>query len=174
MSRRLNPIENAREIPSLSTPASFDVELKPLLGWREWVQLPEIDMNFIEAKIDTGARSSSMDADPIEEFRKGKQRWLRFSIFSVADLSMAGQIVEAKLVGFRDVRSSTGHLTHRPVIETSIQIGACQWRIELTLTNRRSMGFRMLLGRSAIENRFCVDVSRSYLGGARIELRRFG
>lgn len=172
MSRRLNSNHNSPEPVSAAT--SSDLELKPLLGWREWVQLPDIDKGFIEAKIDTGARSSSMDADPLEEFRRGKQRWLRFSVFSVADLSMAGQIVEARLVGYRDVRSSTGHLTHRPVIETSIQIGPSLWQIELTLTNRRLMGFRMLLGRSAIENRFCVDASRSYLGGTQTDLRRFG
>ncbi|MDZ4851140.1 MAG: RimK/LysX family protein [Pirellulaceae bacterium] len=172
MSRRLNRAPKTNELTSPTR--SSEVSLKPLLGWREWVQLPEMDMSFIEAKIDTGARSSSMDADPIGEFVRSKQRWLRFSVFVGADLSMAGQCVEAKLVGYRDVRSSTGHLTHRPVIESSIQIGAYRWPIELTLTNRRSMGFRLLLGRSSIGDRFLVDPTRSYLGGPINDQRRYG
>ncbi len=177
MARRVNPFQNANEMrkqSSLSASAHSDVGMKPLLGWREWVQLPELDVSFIESKIDTGARSSSLDADPIEEFRRQKQRWIRFSVFAEADLSMLGQIVEARLIGFRDVRSSTGHLTHRPVIHTSVQIGSDQWPIELTLTNRRPMGFRLLLGRSAIEQRFHVDVSRSFLAGVRPDCNRFG
>jgi hypothetical protein len=165
MAPRDNPIQNLDV--SRKPPDALESRDRPLLGWREWVQLPGLDVNFIESKIDTGARSSSLDADPIEEFQRQKQRWLRFSVFAEADLSMSGQIVEARLVGYRDVRSSTGHLTHRPVIQTLIQIGADQWPIELTLTNRRLMGFRLLLGRSAIEQRFHVDVSRSFLAGIR-------
>ncbi len=171
MSRRLNPFQNADACPQ---PSSLEVALKPLLGWREWVQLPDLDLNFIEAKIDTGARSSSLDADPIEQFRRQKQRWLRFSVFAEADLSMSGQIVEARLVGFRDVRSSSGHITHRPVIKTSIQIGSNLWPIELTLTSRRKMGFRLLLGRSAIAQRFHIDPSRSFLAGTRLDSGQFG
>jgi len=179
MARRLNSFQNADELQQQSASVALastqgEVGLKPLLGWREWVQLPELDISFLESKIDTGARSSSLDADPIEEFRRQKQRWIRFSVFAEADLSMAGQIVEARLVGFRDVRSSTGHLTHRPVIQTLVRIGSKQWPIELTLTNRRPMGFRMLLGRSAIEQRFHVDASRSFLAGTRTDCHRFG
>jgi hypothetical protein len=172
MTRRLQPFQNENELrkqlPSLPSASSQrEHGNKPLLGWREWVQLPELELSFLESKIDTGARSSSLDADPIDEFRRQKQRWIRFSVFAGADLSMSGQTVEARLVGFRDVRSSTGHLTHRPVIQTMIQIGADRWPIELTLTNRRQMGFRLLLGRSAIENRFHIDASKSFLAGTR-------
>ena len=172
MARRVNPLQNTDDWRKQSS-SSSDIGLRPLVGWREWVQLPSLDVSFIESKIDTGARSSSLDAEPIEEFRRQKQRWLRFSVFAEADLSKAGQIVEARLVGFRDVRSSTGHITHRPVIETLIQIGSNQWPIELTLTNRRLMGFRLLLGRSAIEERFHVDASRSFLAGVRPDCSQF-
>lgn len=166
MSRHSHP---NRPLRKSALQASSEVSRKPLLGWREWVQLPELNLGFIEAKIDTGARSSSLDADPIQEFSRNRQPWLRFSVFSMADLSMNGQIVEARLVGFRDVRSSTGHLTHRPVIETSIQIDTFQWPLELTLTNRRSMGFRLLLGRLAIEERFYIDAARSFLRGTQFD-----
>ncbi len=178
MARRLPSLPIDTELqkqaaPLPSTSSHHEVGVKPLLGWREWVQLPELDLCFLESKIDTGARSSSLDADPIKVFRRQKQRWIRFLVFAGADLSMSGQKVEARLVGFRDVRSSTGHLTHRPVIQTLVQIGYDRWPIELTLTSRRQMGFRLLLGRSAIENRFLVDASRSFLAGVRSDFHRF-
>jgi hypothetical protein len=178
MARRLHSFQNnsdlQKQTDSLSaSPPHHEIGVKPLLGWREWVQLPELDLCFLESKIDTGARSSSLDAEPIEEFRRQKQRWIRFLVFAGTDLSMSGQKVEARLVGFRDVRSSTGHLTHRPVIQTLVQLGSNQWPIELTLSNRRQMGFRLLLGRSAIESRFHIDASRSFLAGVRSDFHRF-
>jgi hypothetical protein len=134
-----------------------------VIGWREWVALPKLDTRFIEAKIDTGARHSSIDASITEEFRRGRIRWVRFALYSDVDLSFPGELVEAPLVGYRDVRSSNGQVSRRPVIETDIRIGLATWSIELSLTNRRAMGFRLLLGRSAVEDRFLVDVSKSYL-----------
>lgn len=145
------------------------IEEQPIrgcLGWREWVSLPELGVPFIEAKIDTGARSSSLDAQVIEEFRRRRESWVRFVLFSDIDLSLAGKVVEAKLLGCREVRSSNGQTTRRPVIESTVRIGLETWPIELTLTNRRSMGFRLLLGRTAIGDRFLVSVSKSYLAGS--------
>jgi hypothetical protein len=141
------------------------ISARGCVGWREWVTLPDLKLPFIEAKIDTGARSSSLDATVVEAFRRKRQSWVRFVVFSDIDLSSAGSIVEAKLIGYRDVRSSNGITQSRPVIETSIRLALDTWMIELTLTSRRSMGFRLLLGRSAIENRYLVDASKSYLAG---------
>jgi hypothetical protein len=140
--------------------------LRPFLGWREWVALPQLGLKFIEAKIDSGARCSSLDAMVIEEFRRRRQPWVRFTVYSDVDLSLAGSVVEAPLLGYRDIRSSNGLVSHRPVIATPMEIGWSSWQIELTLTNRRRMGFRLLLGRAAIEGRFHLDVSRSYLAGS--------
>jgi hypothetical protein len=141
------------------------ISARGCVGWREWVSLPELNLPFVEAKVDTGARSSSLDATIVEAFRRRRQAWIRFVVFSDIDLSSAGAIVEAKLHGYREVRSSNGGTESRPVIETSIRLGLDTWSIELTLTSRRKMGFRLLLGRSAIENRYLVDASKSYLAG---------
>ncbi len=134
-----------------------------VVGWREWVSLPSLGIEHLEAKIDTGARSSSLDARHIELFKRERSEWLRFQMYTDADLSRNGEWVEAPLVGYRDVRSSNGHLTRRPVIRSTIQIGAAIWSIELTLCNRKSMGYKILLGRSAIDGRFLVDSSQSFL-----------
>lgn len=142
---------------------SFKGIANPIVGWREWVSLPSLGIEHLEAKIDTGARSSSLDAHHIESFKRDRAEWLRFQLYTDADLSQNGASVEAPLVGYRDVRSSSGHVTHRPVIQATIQVGAYVWPIELTLCNRHSMGYRILLGRSAIDGRFLVDSSKSYI-----------
>ena len=150
------------EIASVSNPN------RSIIGWREWVALPMLGIQRLDAKIDTGARSSSLDVHSIEEFRKHKQLWVRFRIMDDIDLSMAGRVVEAKLVEYRNVRASSGHVMRRPVILTELSIGHHTWEVELTLSNRQSMGYRMLVGRLAIEARFLVDASQSHLSGSRL------
>ncbi len=166
MSRRVDSTQPLSQPPVRLGSGVGEQPIRGCVGWREWVSLPDFGLPFIEAKIDSGARSSSLDAQVIEEFRRRRESWVRFVLFSDIDLSLAGKVVEAKLLGSREVRSSNGQVTRRPVIETSLRIGLETWPIELTLTSRRSMGFRLLLGRTAIGDRFMVSVSKSYLAGS--------
>ncbi len=135
----------------------------PLVGWREWIALPDLGALRVKAKIDTGARSSSLHAFNIEEFKRGSVRWLRFQIHPLQHSARDALTAEAPLLEYRLIRSSSGHLADRPVIVTPIRIGAYQWPIELTLSTRDEMGFRMLLGRHAVKNRFLVHSGASFL-----------
>jgi hypothetical protein len=134
-----------------------------VIGWKEWVRLPELNLQFIEAKVDTGAKTSSLDVQGISILRRRNGDWLRFRVFEDQDLSHAGRDAEAKLLEFREVRTSDGVVYRRPVIETSLVLGTEFWKSEITLSDRHSMRYRMLLGRAAIANRFLVDSSRSHL-----------
>lgn len=135
----------------------------PILGWREWVALPELGIAAIKAKVDTGARTSSVHACDVVRFvRDGSER-VRFRILA----GKGSPEVESELVDLRPVRSSGGHVTERPVIRTAIEVASRRWTIELTLASREEMGFRMLLGREAVRGVFLVDPGRSYLAGRR-------
>lgn len=137
----------------------------PLIGWREWVALPELGIKEIKAKIDTGARSSALHAFDLEEFtRKGKP-WVRFVVHPVQRSPHPEIECSAPLVDRRLVRSSGGRTTLRPVIHTPVALGGSVWPIEITLVNRDVMGFRMLLGRQAVRGRFLVNPGRSFLNG---------
>jgi hypothetical protein len=138
----------------------------PYIGWREWLALPDLDVPLIKAKVDTGARSSSLHAFDISEFRRGKNTWLRFTIAPQQRSLASGIVTEAPLVEYRSVRSSSGHQSYRPVIRTTIILGDLKWTTEITLSSRDEMGFRMLLGRQAIANRFLVDSGKSFLTGS--------
>jgi hypothetical protein len=146
-------------------PIKTDRWKRPLVGWREYVALPDYGVEKIKAKVDTGARSSSLHAFDIEPFQHGSVDWIAFSIHPVQH-SRRGEIrTEAPLLEYRHVRSSNGHSAERPVVRTSIVLGEFRWVIDLTLTSRDEMGFRMLLGRQAIRKRFLVDTGRSFLSG---------
>lgn len=119
----------------------------------------------IKAKIDTGARSSCLHAFDVEQFTRDGKSFVRFQICPLQRRKKPRVFAEAEIVEFRRVRSSSGHEEERPVIVTSIELAGQSWDIEITLTNRDSMGFRMLLGRRAISNRFVVDPTASYLHG---------
>ena len=138
---------------------------KQVIGWREWVALPELGIAYIKPKIDTGARSSSLHASGVEEFRKGDEVWVRFRVHPIQRNREFGVEAEAQVLEYRNVRSSSGQKSRRPVILTEIRILGQSWPIELTLANRDEMGFRMLLGREAIRGRFLVDAGRSFYGG---------
>ncbi|HEY9865507.1 MAG TPA: RimK/LysX family protein, partial [Candidatus Obscuribacterales bacterium] len=133
------------------------------IGWREWVALPGLGIGEIKAKIDTGARSSSLHAFDIHilEF-KDKQR-VRFKVHPIQRDTLNTVSAEVDLIEYRTVRNSGGLMESRPVILTDIELMGKQWLIELTLTNRDAMGFRMLLGRQAIKGRFLIDCHQSFL-----------
>ncbi|MBV6502973.1 MAG: hypothetical protein AKCLJLPJ_01031 [Fimbriimonadales bacterium] len=137
------------------------------IGWREWVTLPSLGGCRVKAKIDTGARSSSLHAFFVREFSKDGCPWVRFTIHPKQRDSHQAVVVEAPLLEHRWVKDSGGRAQLRPVIETSVRLGPEEWTIEVTLARRDVMGFRMLLGRQALRNRFTVDPARSYLLGKR-------
>lgn len=134
-----------------------------LIGWREWVMLPELGIHSIKAKVDTGARSSCIHAVNIEQFEAAGLQKVRFQIAPVQHDDSQLVQAEAKLLCQRTVTDSGGHQEQRPVVLTTVSLGGSIWPIELTLTNRDVMGFRMLLGRQAIRDRFLVDPGHSFL-----------
>lgn len=131
------------------------------IGWREWVAFPEFGVPAIEAKIDTGARTSALHAHRLRVVRKGKLELARFEIHPKAGSPRPAFKVEAEVIDWRQIRSSNGQIQNRPVILTEVMLGTERWEIEVTLTSRDAMGFRLLLGRTAIAGRFVVDVARS-------------
>lgn len=137
----------------------------PVIGWREWVGLPEFGIKSIKAKVDTGARSSSLHAFDLEYFDRDGTTWVRFQVHPVQRNSSRTVEVEARVLEYRSVRSSSGKATTRPVIVTDVSLLGITWQVELTLASRDEMGFRMLLGRQAFRQRFLVDAGKSYCGG---------
>lgn len=136
-----------------------------MIGWREWVVLPDLKSVCIKAKIDTGARTSALHAENIEFFKKGKKTFARFSIFPIQKNREKVYRVVSEVIDFRKIRSSVGVVTERPVIITELKVGNESWSIELTLINRDIMGFRMLVGRQAIRKKLLVDPGKSFLIG---------
>ncbi len=137
----------------------------PVIGWREWVALPQLGIAFIKPKIDTGARSSSLHASGVEEFYRGETLCVRFRVHPIQRKKEFGVRAEAEVLEYRSVKSSSGEKSRRPVILTEIEILGQRWPIELTLADRDEMGFRMLLGREAVRGRFLVDAGKSFYGG---------
>ncbi len=135
----------------------------PVIGWREWVSLPELGIDKIKAKIDTGARSSAIHAFDIEPFFHEGRHLVRFKVHPYQRDILHSVVTVSPLLDERQVRNSGGHAELRLVILTPIEIGGHQWPIELTLTNRDVMGFRMLLGRQGLRHRFLVEPGRSFL-----------
>ncbi|MEL6939945.1 MAG: RimK/LysX family protein [Cyanobacteria bacterium J06598_1] len=135
----------------------------PLIGWREKLALPELSVTSVKAKIDTGARSSALHAFDVEVFDRDNEAFVRFKVHPSQRSKKKTVAVEAKLLEMRAVKNSGGQAETRPVIQTTVCTETQQWPIELTLTNRDMMGFRMLLGRQAVRRRFLVDSGKSYL-----------
>ncbi|MCW5201774.1 ATP-dependent zinc protease [Desulfobulbus sp. US4] len=140
------------------------VEL-PIIGWREWVKLPSLGVDKIKVKVDSGARSSSIQAVNLKTFDRDGEQWVRFKIHPI-QRSIKGTLdAEARVLEFRSIKSSNGIAKIRPVILADIELLGQVWEVELTLASRDNMGFRMLLGREAFRDRFMVDGGRSYYGG---------
>jgi hypothetical protein len=135
------------------------------VGWREWVSLPAWEVPHVKAKIDTGARTSSLHAFGLEWFDRAGSPWVRFQIHPWQRSTSDAVVTEAGVVATRDVRSSSGEVEHRPVVRTTLVLATREVTAEITLTRRDEMGFRMLVGREALRNRFVVDPGVSYLGG---------
>jgi hypothetical protein len=137
---------------------------KVLLGWREWVQLPALHLTPIRAKIDTGARSCALHAFYVERFRRAGGDWVRFGMHPLVKRQDLVVHCEARLVDRRIVTDSGGHREQRCVIETTLLLGDHRVDAEVTLTDRETMQFRMLVGRNALRG-FVVDPHRSFALG---------
>lgn len=136
-----------------------------MIGWREWLALPDLSVPRIKVKVDTGARTSALHAFDVERFERDGVPWVRFAVHPMQRNTVSVQLGEAPLVEERWVRSSSGKQTRRPVILTTMVLGEYRWQAELTLVRRDMMGFRMLLGRQAVRRRFWVDPGASYRMG---------
>lgn len=136
-----------------------------VVGWREWCELPVLHLPKIKVKIDSGARTSALHAFNIEPFTQQNKRMVRFNVHPIQGNDDYAVQCEAELIGKRLIRSSNGEKELRCVIKTPCHIGNRAWNIELTLTNRSSMRFRMLLGRAALRHHAVVDPAGSFLQG---------
>jgi hypothetical protein len=135
----------------------------PAIGWREWVSLPDLGIDRIKVKVDTGARTSALHAYRVTTFTKDNATYVRFFVHPAQRKKKPEIECTALVVDRRAVTDSGGKTTERFVIRTTLDVGVHSWPIELTLTNRDEMGFRMLLGRQAVRRRFVVDPGSSYL-----------
>jgi ribosomal protein S6--L-glutamate ligase len=138
---------------------------KIILGSEEWCSFPELGLHAIKARVDSGAKTSALHAINIAPFKKDDVNWVKFDINPIQNNLKTVIHCEAKLIDKRIVKSSSGFREQRYVIQTTIKIGSDSWLIEMTLTNRDSMGFRMLLGREAMSGRILVDPEQKYLLG---------
>ena len=136
-----------------------------IVASEEWCKLEELGIPAVKARVDSGAKPSSLKATKIKIFSKGLEEWVRFEVNPIQDNRSISILCQAKLVGLRTVKSSQGIAEERPVIKTLVTIGNQDFDIEVTLANRDTMEYRMLLGREALNERFLVDPSKSFLMG---------
>lgn len=139
-----------------------------ILGWREWVELPELGIARVKAKLDTGALTSALHASDIEHFDRDGAPWVRFIVHPEQRSERVVAACICPLLDLRKVRSSSGQAKRRPTIRTTLRLAGRSWPIDLTLTSRDAMGFRMLLGRRALRDRALVDSARALTAGTPI------
>lgn len=151
---------------AMSTPAAEAAEFESfIVGWREWAALPHLNIRRLRVKVDTGATSAALHALHIEPFEHGGKHWLRFALQVSRNLPEKLHWCEAPLVDQRVVTDSGGRAEERYTIASSICIGNQNWPLAITLTNRATMRFRMLLGRNALPPNALVQPHHSYLQG---------
>lgn len=155
---------------SLSKRSSKSV--KPVVGWREWAVLPDLGISKIKAKIDTGAKTSSLHAFDVSIFKRQGRSWVRFKVHPLQRNTRRVVECEARLLEWRQVTDSGGKRTLRPVIETRFMLGAREVLAEVTLIARDEMGFRMLIGRQALRRTWLVDPSKSFIASDDVEVAR--
>ena len=131
------------------------------VGWRELVDLPELGLHRVPAKIDSGARTSSLHGIVVDEFKRDGEKFVRFEVFFPGSKVM--QVCEAVHVDVRGITSSHGETQLRYVIKTPLQLGNHTFRAEISLADRSDMKFPMLIGRSALRRKFLVDSGNSWL-----------
>ena len=136
-----------------------------IVGWREWVSLPDLGVPWVKAKLDTGARSSAIHAFDIEAFERDGEDWVRYSLHPWQRTAEEAVACESRVIAQRSIRSSSGHSEVRHVVAMDISLAGRVVTSEVTLSRRDEMGFRMLVGREALRQGFLVDPRRSYLGG---------
>ncbi len=142
------------------------VHSNTIAGWREWVALPQADIDWIKAKLDTGARSSALHAFGVHEFERDGEAWVRFGVHPWQRTAADEVIMELPVHDRRSIRSSSGHTQRRYVVLMKIRMLGHDVTAEVTLTNRDEMGFRMLIGRQALrQGSIVVDSGRSFVGG---------
>jgi hypothetical protein len=133
-----------------------------VIGWRETVALPELHMDRIEAKIDTGARTSALHAEGIETFEQDDATWVRFHVPHGKKVHATDCL--ARLVDTRNVKNTSGEPAERLVIETLLVLGRRRWHIEVTLADRTNMALPLILGRTALRrHRVLVNPGKSHL-----------
>jgi hypothetical protein len=137
---------------------------KTVIGWREWVQLPELGVFETKAKVDTGADNSSLHAFNVERFERDGVDHVRFEVHPKQRSRKPAIQCEAPLAMVKKVRNPGGRSELRPVIRTTVVVAGVEFEALVNLTSRDEMGFRMLLGRRTVRRRFVIDPGRSYLG----------
>ena len=140
--------------------------MKRVVGSEEWISLSELNIPYLKARVDSGAKTSSIHAINIQPFQKDNETWVNFDVFPIQNDGKRKVSCKALVIDKRVVKSSSGNREHRYVVRTAIGLNDETWDVELTLTNRDSMGYRMLLGREAMIGRIIVDPSESFLAGS--------
>lgn len=135
------------------------------LGWEEWLELPDLGVPAIRAKVDTGAKTSAIHAFLVEPYGRDHKR-VRFGLHPLPDRPDIQLYCSADLVDQREVTSSNGETELRYIIKTTLTMGGQSWPIEVSLTNREGMAYRMLLGRSALKENVIIDPTGSCLQGS--------
>jgi hypothetical protein len=146
---------------------------KTVVGWREWVAIPSLNIAAIKAKLDTGARTSALHAFDVVPVEINGEDWIQFTVHPFQRNDAVVQPCSAPVVDQRWVTNPGGRREKRYVIAAIVRLGEQSWSIELSLTDRDEMGFRMLIGRTALHGRFVVDPDLSYrIGRKKMQSRK--